>query len=651
MTAIVQRAFGGMIPKLSRAHLPELNAQKAVNCYLVGGELKAFNYADPLFKIADSKIFGGTPKAWKVFQFTDKNGHTTYQAFDDKNAKFVRGPLANDKYGRYYWTAESVQKSGPRQSQLWYARWDGSVAEGVPKLAGLPKPPEFTCEGPPSPDHTVLDETRVYVITWITDLGEESQPSEPVTSVGYPYYPWDLKNLPLLAPDNTGVIGIRIYRTITGTSGVAAYYFVDEVIGFTSGTYRDKFPIRDVALNDTLTTFMWNPPPDNMRGLLAHPNGFLVGYNGYDVYFSEPYRPHAWPASYVLTVKDKIIGLGLLGNTVMVLTDMYPYACSGINPASMTLTKVKQAEPCVSEGGIVSTVFGVYYPSPNGLMLVTPGQVSNVTDKLLTRNLWQDYIDNHMSAGVYGTMYVGFTNEFKGFVFSPSEPISQFSELDKAWTVDTMQSDAVADRLTLLRDNKLYEWNPKYGYPVPYSWKSKEFIVPKPMNLGAIRLYFDDTFADNTLPADIMQAYNIERVAWKPPLAHVGDKQMDGWLAPLASMPMGGSQSDRPAIGTSPLIPRQVQLEHYNDVPQIRASIGASSLYDMLHRRRDMSMMVLTLWAGCVTEPVFVQEIVTNEMIRLPSGYKEDRWCFMVEGNLELQMVKIAETGKELMRV
>lgn len=153
-------------------------------------------------------------KAWKVFQFTDKNGHITYQAFDDRNAKFVRGPLANDMYGRYYWTAESIQHTGPRKSQLWYARWDGSVSEGIPKLAGLPKPPDFTCDGPPSPDKDVLDETRVYVITYFTELGEESQPSEPITSVGYPYYPWDLKELPLRAPDNTDIIGIRIYRTI-----------------------------------------------------------------------------------------------------------------------------------------------------------------------------------------------------------------------------------------------------------------------------------------------------------------------------------------------------------------------------------------------------------------------------------------------------
>lgn len=632
-----------MVPKVSRAHLPEINAQKAVNCYLVGGELKAFNYADPLFKIGATEIFGGGTKAWKVFQFTDKNGHTIHQAFDDRNAKFVRGPLANDKYGRYYWTAESKQTSGPRLSQLWYARWDGSIDEGIPKLAGLPKPPDFTCEGPPSPDDDVLDETRVYVITYVTDLGEESQPSNPVTSTGFPYYPWDLKNLPVIAPDNTGIVGIRIYRTITGLSGQSSYYFVDQVDGFTEQVYRDRFPVRDVGLNDVLNTFMWNPPPPEMRGLLAHPNGFLVGFHGYDIYFSEPYRPHAWPASYVLSVKDKIVGLGLLGNTVMVLTDMYPYAASGINPASMTLTKVKQAEPCVSEGGIVSTVFGVYYPSPNGLMLVTPGQVSNVTEQLLTKNLWTSYIDRFMSAGVYGTMYIGFTNEFKGFVFSPSEPIAQFSELDKAWTVDTMQSDAIADRLTLLRDNELHEWNPKAGYPVPYSWKSKEFIVPKPINLGAVRLYFDDVFADNNLPVAVMQAYNLARMQWMPPRdpstkrSRTIPKQMDGWLNPMAATVMGGS--------------RHVKLDHYDNVPQIRASIGASSLYDILHRRRDLSIMTLTVWAGCVAEPIFVQDITTNEMIRMPSGYKEDRWCFMVEGNLELQTIKFAETGKELMRV
>lgn len=647
---ILQKAFGGMIPKLSRAHLPDLNAQKAVNCYLSSGELRAFNYPDPLFKLSPHQIFGGLSKAHKIFQVVDNNGSHTYQAFSDKAASMVRGPLVNDKYNRYYWTAENYPGGGARAiSQLWFGRWDGSINEGVPRLAGLPKPPTFTCKGPPNRDPNVSDETRVYVITWYTDLGEESEPSEPVTSIGSPYLPWDLKNLPTHPPANTGVVGIRIYRTITGKSGSASYYYVGETNTFQTTTYRDRLPIRDVALNDILTTFMWNPPPDELRGLLAHPNGFLVGYSGRDIYFSEPYRPHAWPASYVLSVKDNIIGLGLLGNTVMILTDMYPYAASGINPASMTLTKVRQPEPCIGEEGIVSTVFGVYYPSPNGLMLVTPGQVTNVTEKLITRNQWQDYIDQGMTAGVYNTMYIGFTNEYKGFVFSPSEQMAQFTELDGAWTVDTIQNDAMPDRLTFLRNNELFEWNPKLGFPVPYHWKSKEFVAPKPINLGAMRLYYDNVYADDVLPEAVMLEYNKKRMAWQPDVSTGGTVMDRGYLAPIGSTVLGGSQC-KDIEHTGPCTD-ETKNQGLNGVPQIRATIGGSSLFDILNRRQDEAFLNVILWAGCVKEPVFNEDIQTDGMVRLPSGFKDDRWCFEVNGNVDIQTVKFAETGKGLMNV
>jgi hypothetical protein len=82
------------------------------------------------------------------------------------------------------------------------------------------------------------------------------------------------------------------------------------------------------------------------------------------------------------------VGLGVFGQSLIILTQGQPWAATGVDPASMALAIIQPLEPCTSRNSIVNTPQGVLYSSPNGLINVTPAGAVNLT---ITRMLKQDW--------------------------------------------------------------------------------------------------------------------------------------------------------------------------------------------------------------------------------------------------------------------
>lgn len=99
-------------------------------------------------------------------------------------------------------------------------------------------------------------------------------------------------------------------------------------------------------------------------------NGVMVGFRDNEVYFSEPYLPHAWPARYRLTVDYPIVALGSFGTTIVVATEGRPFLITGSHPESMSQLELDLIEPCVSARSMASMGHGVVYASRNGLVYV-----------------------------------------------------------------------------------------------------------------------------------------------------------------------------------------------------------------------------------------------------------------------------------------
>ena len=183
---------------------------------------------------------------------------------------------------------------------------------------------------------------RAYIYTYVVKLGttdaEEGQNSA-IASIT-DYGSGDVTLSGFTEPPASRSIGkIRIYRTAASTSGVAEFLFVGEfdTAGVDFSTYTFTDDVADSALGEAFTCEDWAPPPATLAGLIAPDGGSLAGFVGNRVYISEPFLPHAWPYSY--PVDSTIVGLGYIGNTIVVLTDEFIYLMSGTADA-MSTTKL-----------------------------------------------------------------------------------------------------------------------------------------------------------------------------------------------------------------------------------------------------------------------------------------------------------------------
>lgn len=388
--------------------------------------------------------------------------------------------------------------------------------------------------------------SRAYLYTWVTAYGEEGPPSPATVVSGLQGDKWDVK---LTAPTYTdtylrNITKVRIYRSITSSLGQATYFRVAELdISVTS--YQDTNTDETVSSNNQLTSTFWDAPPDGLKGMISMPNGMIAGFVDNEIWFCEPYRPHAWPSLYTLSVDFKIIGLGVMGQTLIVCTESLTYACTGINPGSMTLAVIGSNQPCLSRGGIVSTRNGVLYPSPNGVVLATPAGLAVITEKLLTRDKWDELLRvPKLHAALLGSAYYTFGTISNGVFQEDAFQMTAFERSDTTGSktgalIDTSDErmayvSLTADEPTLsvfndpwtgevltVRGGKVYHHDVSTGTRSTYTWRSKVFSLPFRNNLEAMKAFF--TVPDGvTGSLGTMRLYADDRLVWERELLTSG---------------------------------------------------------------------------------------------------------------------------------
>ena len=234
----------------------------------------------------------------------------------------------------------------------------------------------------------------------------------------------------------------------------------------------------DTGLGEVIPSTDYDLPPDDMFGLLDFGNGILVGFTQFDVCFSEPFQPHAWPIKYRLAVVDEIVGGGVFGNTVVVCTKDRPVLVIGNHPSTMTMTIHPDRQACVSKQGIVSMRNRVVYPSPNGLYSIGYGGAALLTEPLYDRETWQLRNPEQLRATHWDTRYIGFTDD-RGLVIETAN--QTVSAADFNIDVDAIYNDPENEELYISQvdvdgNNQILEFNAA-GTRQPYKWKSKKFSL------------------------------------------------------------------------------------------------------------------------------------------------------------------------------
>lgn len=382
--------------------------------------------------------------------------------------------------------------------------------------------PTVTLTGGGSPTTTaVLEasvdpaETRSYVYTYVSTFGsvlEESAPSPPQTITcradGSTVTVSGFSTAPTTA-SNYNITALRVYRTLGGTFTYVGQVAITPATGVAAGSFVDNIGSDDL-IGVPLTSTYYTPPPSDLKGLVAMPNGILAGFRANEVWFCEPYLPHAWPSSYMMTVGATVVGLGVFGQTLVVCTDRNPFLITGSTPGAMTQEKLPIPEPCVSKRSIASDQYGVLYASPNGVVSIGQGVADVITRPLMTRDEWSTYTPSSMIGALYQNMYVVFYTAGGDsgalvLIRGDTPPMITLETRAKAVFVEpTTASLYIVD----VTDNKIYQLDADPVNNLFYEWTSKLFILPSPTNFAVMQMhanwaYIGDTEQYNQTVAEI----------------------------------------------------------------------------------------------------------------------------------------------------
>lgn len=402
---------------------------------------------------------------------------------------------------------------------------------------------------------------------------------------------------------NTSGMKRRLYRS-AGTN--ATFQLVTEDTAGT--TYNDTLTDAQIP-GDELISATWAPPPYNLTALAVHPSGALVGLAGNLVCFSEPYQPHAWPTEYQYGMDFTGIGLAVFGTEVAVGTLGNPYLFSGIEPASMSPSKLEGTYPCLSKRGVVSVGNGGLYPSKHGLILIGQGGPQVFTQSFFTADEWKNYNPATMVLAVAnGRIYASYEAD---------NGVRSMFVLDGPWMIgldveaDELYADPSDGELYIGTDAGISLYDDSDEVPLNGSWKSKAVVLPTPTNFGAAKVEFKGAI-DPSIEAAIIAA---QAAATATNTALIATGNIHGGLGEhgFGAMLFGGSD----------LV----------DVPNLPASNSITfNLYD------EDSLL-------------FTKTLASNRAFRLPAGFKQDVVAVEVLSQCEVKEIRIAETMEALRQV
>lgn len=530
MAAIKLPIFSGMVPSIDKNLLADQNAAYSNNAWLYSGALYGLPAKVPLHTLVN-------PAATVAFRIPLNQGDPTYLfdsiwvEFENAYTDFINAPVAGDSFNRYYWTSSS---QSPEYNTA------ARIALGQPAwLLGVPSPDPVTVVASGGVSSTLV--SRAYLTTLVTEYGEEGAASAPFLINGKIDDTYAV-TIPGVDPDLLGVTRnikkIRLYRTITSAAGTADYYMLTEVDALvTAQVYNDTTTDTVLASSPILESTSWTPPPD-LDGFVVMPNGIVAGFVDNELWFSEAYRPHAWPAAYSLTLEHDIIGLGVINQTLVVCTKGNPFTASGVNPSSITTSKLAVFEPCLGKGSIVSTEEGVYYVSPNGLIIVNAGLAQNITKQFISRDQWTAIIKRSIvNAGRLGSAYYAygggtqgvfqedaFQNDFiqlksstgasDGFMLDPTNSNVGFTYTEDLMDIKSVRNDALSGEVMIVKEGKVHWLDQQPGYSTEtYKWQSKVFQTPLLQNFSAFKVYMYEPLGfafPNAQRFDIGQVFDPE---------------------------------------------------------------------------------------------------------------------------------------------
>jgi hypothetical protein len=475
--------FGGEIPRREKHLLNDWNADVAINCKLWSGALQPMR---GLLERNDPTKVGTIRTIYRYAKnINDDSGGFFLHWTEDVDV--VQAAIADDTEERLYWSGEGA----PKMSYASIITAGGGTNYPTNSyLLGVPAPssaPTLVVSGDADEGLAVDSALDLsYSVCYLSAKGELGPPSTPSDAKSYlAGQTRTLSDLPVAPAGNYNITEKVLYRTVLVNARVVRKLVA--VLPIAQTDYVDDVEI----LGDELVSDFYFPPPDDLQSLGIMDNGIYFGFSNKGVYFSEPYLAHAWNPFNTWSSTVPIVGVGVLGNRVVAITQEDPVIISGYSASNLVASRFAIGQGGVSKRGIVSGPYGVVYPSKDGLVLINGSNApALITNPYFSRDDWQA-LDPTTTLGVlHDDKYFCFYDDGVtpgGFILDPQDAESGLVRTDIHAT--GAYHDPVADDLYLVVDNKIQSWD--RGNALTYRWRSKEFIFDRETTWNVGRVIAD----------------------------------------------------------------------------------------------------------------------------------------------------------------
>ena len=413
--------------------------------------------------------------------------------------------------------------------------------------------------------------------------------------------------------DTTG----KKYHDVSETLDDTARYFGDPIL---TNPYHFVDDFLFSNLTDILGSLDNDAPPETMQGLALAANGIYVGFFSNQVCFSLPFQPHAWPQRFRLTTEEDIIALKVSAGFILVLTKGNAYQITGSTPQNMDIAKIDTPYPCLSKDSVVNMGFGVMYATYAGLAVYNPATGLNLITRFIHDwDTWNDTVDpTTVVAQYYNGKY--FASHSSGsFIFEQDDRIGgYFVNVDYRFTAAFTEQDTNKFYYTFGTQGQIYEWENDDAVLAPLEWKSKTITTKDYINLGAARVIADYTPTNQ-------DTTNLINANEQVPVTNAGIWTNNLEIGTINGPTANANNSSVTELGT------------LNSAP-----IHEDNLTDYQVEIVDPIPVNFKLWVNKVL--VFDQAITSDNIFRLPSGYRSDTFEVAVSGSARIRSIHLGET-------
>ena len=242
-------------------------------------------------------------------------------------------------------------------------------------------------------------------------------------------------------------------------------------------TWYDGVP--DSALGEECPSMTWISPPV-VSGLVSTGFGYFIGWKNNNIYASEVYLPHAWPAEYSYAIRYNILNCINTYAGVFVMSEHGNYFISGQSPSGISVVELPTIYPCVIPSSAVSFGDSVVYITASGIAMVNTSQSVLVSEGIIDLSFWADFFGSVTACYRCAEWYVMVSTRGTYVFDIRNKTFCERTNLPEAAQFDQSTGELVVslgvNNFKMIKPSERsssYKWASKYfqfNAPVGFGW-------------------------------------------------------------------------------------------------------------------------------------------------------------------------------------